>query len=518
MSSTWLSATSSVSALLGGGRVGAFGGGAGAGQAGANGRRADDDDADSDGEGQGSGSDGGGTPALPPQIAELLRCFICLGILRKAAMCPSCSKMACELCLRKWLTEQRSQCPHCRSPLSPARLVQCRFIDDLNQQLPLALALANSNNLLNSPVSHLSQSSSSRSLLPLSLSSPVANLSMPLSNQQDDCCEKHPSAPLYYYCEDCALPICSDCALFDSEHRSHTFSHLSTVHARRLALLSTLLARLHHRQTLLSHARARLLRLADRLDRSRASAHSDTRRAAAEAEREVEEVYRERREEIARGVERVDDEGRRVAESVEEVERGVRGMSRREAVARAEGIVEEVDKRHSPPIPTLLHPALSTPLPIPSPLTPAYTRFVFSLPDFASHQTRGSVIYSPARVVDGCVWRLKVYPGGNGQGRGSYVSAFVEMVGGGVVGGPEAGRDASASGTGSNAQVQGQGLSSPTNPSAPENPRADRSGAQAVSEVRQRDTPDRPERHDDEDGDGWGGEFQYRIELVRSIL
>ncbi|KAJ3341634.1 hypothetical protein HDU93_004536 [Gonapodya sp. JEL0774] len=118
-------------------------------------------------------------------------------------------------------------------------------------------------------------------------------------------------------------------------------------------------------------------------DQSRLLAHSETRRAAQEAEREVEAVFRERKEELARGVERIDGERVQVGRSVEEVEDGVRTMSRREAVARAEGIVEEVEK------------------------------------------VRGS---SPV-VIDGVVWRLKVYPGGNGQGRGAYVSAFVEMLG-----------------------------------------------------------------------------------------
>lgn len=50
-------------------------------------------------------------------LDELFSCFICFGPIQNAAMCPSCSKLGCGKCLRKWLTETRQQCPHCRASL-----------------------------------------------------------------------------------------------------------------------------------------------------------------------------------------------------------------------------------------------------------------------------------------------------------------------------------------------------------------------------------------------------------------
>ncbi|XP_039741695.1 E3 ubiquitin-protein ligase TRIM37 isoform X4 [Pteropus medius] len=47
-------------------------------------------------------------------IAEVFRCFICMEKLRDARLCPHCSKLCCFSCIRRWLTEQRAQCPHCR--------------------------------------------------------------------------------------------------------------------------------------------------------------------------------------------------------------------------------------------------------------------------------------------------------------------------------------------------------------------------------------------------------------------
>ena len=56
-----------------------------------------------------------GGPHTVESLAEVFRCFICMEKLRNAHLCPHCSKLCCYLCIRRWLTEQRSQCPHCRA-------------------------------------------------------------------------------------------------------------------------------------------------------------------------------------------------------------------------------------------------------------------------------------------------------------------------------------------------------------------------------------------------------------------
>ena len=39
------------------------------------------------------------------------------------------------MCIRRWLTEQRSQCPHCRASLHIHELVNCRWVEEVTQQL-----------------------------------------------------------------------------------------------------------------------------------------------------------------------------------------------------------------------------------------------------------------------------------------------------------------------------------------------------------------------------------------------
>ena len=68
-------------------------------------------------------------------IVEVFKCFICMEKLRNARLCPKCSKLCCYACIHRWLTEQRSQCPHCRAPLQINELVNCRWAEEVTQRL-----------------------------------------------------------------------------------------------------------------------------------------------------------------------------------------------------------------------------------------------------------------------------------------------------------------------------------------------------------------------------------------------
>lgn len=64
-------------------------------------------------------------------LEEIFKCFICFGRVKNAQMCPHCSKLCCNNCIKKWLTEQKSQCPHCRASLRVSQLVNCRFVSEI---------------------------------------------------------------------------------------------------------------------------------------------------------------------------------------------------------------------------------------------------------------------------------------------------------------------------------------------------------------------------------------------------
>lgn len=65
-----------------------------------------------------------------------------------------------------------------------------------------------------------------------------------------------------------------------------------------------------------------------------------------------------------------------------------------------------------------------------SEIVPAYDTGTFLMERFTSLQRKGVPVYSNELNVNGLQWRLKVYPYGNGNVRGEYLSVFLELFSG----------------------------------------------------------------------------------------
>ncbi|XP_021104359.1 E3 ubiquitin-protein ligase TRIM37 isoform X7 [Heterocephalus glaber] len=118
-------------------------------------------------------------------IAEVFRCFICMEKLRDARLCPHCSKLCCFSCIRRWLTEQRAQCPHCRAPLQLRELVNCRWAEEVTQQLDTLQ---------------------------------LCSLTKHEENEKDKCENHHEK--LSVFCWTCKKCICHQCALWGGMERN----------------------------------------------------------------------------------------------------------------------------------------------------------------------------------------------------------------------------------------------------------------------------------------------------------
>jgi tripartite motif-containing protein 37 len=59
---------------------------------------------------------------------------------------------------------------------------------------------------------------------------------------------------------------------------------------------------------------------------------------------------------------------------------------------------------------------------------PSYESADFELKGFSLAQNSSEVVYSQNLEFNGLVWRLKVYPNGNGVAKNNYMSVFIELV------------------------------------------------------------------------------------------
>ncbi|KAF9822302.1 hypothetical protein SFRURICE_017577 [Spodoptera frugiperda] len=163
---------------------------------------------------RGDKGNGNGEEQIVETLAEVFRCFICMEKLVDAHLCPHCSKLCCYACVRRWLTEQRSQCPHCRAALHLHELVNCRWVEEVTQQIE---TMQQSNSA--------SQRESFR-----------------------DRCPTH-QEKLTVYCWTCRRCICHQCALWGGTHSGHTFKPLEEVYEQHVTQIRDEVFQLRRRLT-----------------------------------------------------------------------------------------------------------------------------------------------------------------------------------------------------------------------------------------------------------------------------
>uniref|UniRef100_A0A4W5P133 Tripartite motif containing 37 n=1 Tax=Hucho hucho TaxID=62062 RepID=A0A4W5P133_9TELE len=328
-----------------------------------------------------------------PDIAEVFRCFICMEKLRDARLCPHCSKLCCFSCIRRWLTEQRAQCPHCRAPLQLRELVNCRWVEEVTQQLDTLQ---------------------------------LCNLSKHEENDKDKCENHHEK--LSVFCWTCKKCICHQCALWGGMHGGHTFKPLAEIYEQHVTKVNEEVAKL----------RRRLMELISLVQ---------------EVERNVEAVrgakderVREIRNAVEMMIARLDNQlknklltlmGQKTSLTQEtellesllqEVEHQLRSCSKSELISKSPEILLMFQQVHRKPMQSFV----TTPVPpdFTSELVPAYDSSTFVLANFSTLRQRADPVYSPPLQISGLCWRLKVYPDGNGVVRGNYLSVFLELSAG----------------------------------------------------------------------------------------
>ncbi|CAG0880905.1 unnamed protein product [Darwinula stevensoni] len=358
-------------------------------------------------EGQGGKKKGGNpsTTQVPVEsLAEVFRCFICMEKLRDAHLCPHCSKLCCLQCIRRWLTETRpQQCPHCRAHLRLHELVNCRWVEEVTQQLDTLQASGGSPGSLGMTRGSITDAA------------------------ERDKCEAH-QEKLSVYCRTCSGSICHQCALWGGTHSGHTFKPLEEIYESHRSQIREQVAQL----------RRRLMELIS-LDQ--------------EVERNVESVRAakdERVREIRNAVElmiaRLDSqlkaklltlmgqkntltqEREQLESMLGEVEGAMSNLSKSQLISRSGEILQGLKQTLRRPV----GPVVSAPVPADfhSEIVPQYDRSTFTMRHFSQLQHKADPVYSPPLLVNGLSWRLKVYPDGNGVVRGNYLSVFLELSAG----------------------------------------------------------------------------------------
>ncbi|XP_013181965.1 PREDICTED: E3 ubiquitin-protein ligase TRIM37-like [Papilio xuthus] len=342
---------------------------------------------------RGDKGNGNGEEQIVETLAEVFRCFICMEKLVDAHLCPHCSKLCCYACVRRWLTEQRSQCPHCRAALHLHELVNCRWVEEVTQQIE---TMQQSNSA--------SQRESFR-----------------------DRCPTH-QEKLTVYCWTCRRCICHQCALWGGTHSGHTFKPLEEVYEQHVTQI----------RDEVSQLRRRLMELI--------SLVQDVERNVESVRAAKDERVREIRNAVELMISRLDSalkaklltlmgqknsltqETEQLEHLLQEIEHQLHSSTRSELIAKSSELSKMIHQVRKKPMASFV--TAPVPADFHSEIVPSYDSSTFPLSNFTQLQHAAAPVYSAPLHVNGLCWRLKVYPDGNGVVRGNYLSVFLELSAG----------------------------------------------------------------------------------------
>lgn len=334
-------------------------------------------------------------------IAELLRCYICMEGLTEATICPHCSKLGCYACIKRWVTDSRSDCPHCRMTLTTRDLIRIPSFDDLVKFLETLRA--------KKPEAKSASSS-------------------PNGGLPREKCSKH-KQKLTVYCDSCHTCICHECALWSEEHRGHSFKPLDDLYKQHMDILKRELHKLKER---MKDVMVEVQQVEKKMESIKAS-KSKTKREIYNA---VDKVYCRLDDQAKVKLAKLEDSRHYLRSQTVEIAQTSHELERK---MNEEGIAQLVDpngelkqelrqtlqRLHNNCLQIDVLPSVGE---FTNEVMPEYNSALFKINPFKELKHRGEEIFSKPLKVWGLTWRLKVYPNGHREDVGNYLSVFVELT------------------------------------------------------------------------------------------
>lgn len=318
-------------------------------------------------------------------LTEILSCFICKDKPKDHRMCPNCSKLFCKNCIQTKL-HKLQRCPSCKIHLIKDSLVECKFLKPL-----------------------------------------IEYFEVPKDQDLDyiEKCSIH-NTELGYYCITCSQAICADCAILTPTHKGHNFERLSSIYQVHYDLITQELVLLKDRIEELTDTLAEI-DLKVKIVEKKALEHKGKLNLALDS---MQERLDFQLQESLQGLydikEQVYEEISSLEQILEKVEKKNSRESEISVIKSSAGLLKEIKDASEKPCKEFeilnLMPEFY------SELAPEYIGSIFIVQDYKKLKSEKEIIFSEHLCVNTTVWRLKIYPNGNGAARGNYISIFLELV------------------------------------------------------------------------------------------
>ena len=328
-------------------------------------------------------------------IEAIIKCYICLGKIKNPCMCPLCQKLTCEECIEKWLSEKKSQCPHCRVNLNFNQLIHLSFMTDV--------------------ANYIDKLSSSKKA------------------EESEICEKHQIQNLYY-CIECETPLCSDCYMLEEKHKMHKIKKIDEVFKAHLNIIKQEKEGLDFEENTLKKY---LKDIGDKIIEIGNTKYKKIK--------ESEEFFKNIRNQIQTQSQEVItnllEKKQKLETKLSEIQNysknfnfRLKNSSKNEIISESNNLIKELKEiklkiltENSDNIDKITNNNLT--LNIQNPLVPKYETGIYKINNYENIKS-DKVIYSPEMHIGGLIWKLKIYPRGNVTSKGECISVFLELQSG----------------------------------------------------------------------------------------
>ena len=328
-------------------------------------------------------------------IEAIIKCYICLGKIKNPCMCPLCQKLTCEECIEKWLSEKKSQCPHCRVNLNFNQLIHLSFMTDV--------------------ANYIDKLSSSKKA------------------EESEICEKHQIQNLYY-CIECETPLCSDCYMLEEKHKMHKIKKIDEVFKAHLNIIKQEKEGLDFEENTLKKY---LKDIGDKIIEIGNTKYKKIK--------ESEEFFKNIRNQIQTQSQEVItnllEKKQKLETKLSEIQNysknfnfRLKNSSKNEIISESNNLIKELKEiklkiltENSDNIDKITNNNLT--LNIQNPLVPKYETGIYKINNYEKIKS-DKVIYSPEMQIGGLIWKLKIYPRGNVTSKGECISVFLELQSG----------------------------------------------------------------------------------------
>ena len=324
-------------------------------------------------------------------IENIIKCTICQKKIKDPTMCPYCQKLYCEKCIQKYLFDNKSQCPLCKNSLRSSQLIQVSFMAEV----------ANFIDKINNNK----------------------------KNEELENCPKH-NIQYLYYCKNCNVPLCSDCYMFEDNHKEHEIKRINDVYKEHFDLIKKEKENLDNNCEILLNRNLR-----DISDKIIEIGNFKYKRS-----KELEETFNNLNNQLQNQSQDLINKLIKWKQDLEikiekiEIERNniskeIKNSSKSNLIRKSENILNSIktinDKLiKEKEIKENFNLNLSNK--IPNSIIPKYETAIFEIENFL--ENNNEIIYSPELRINGLIWRIKLYPKGNASSKNEYLSIFLELL------------------------------------------------------------------------------------------